>query len=627
MESLRFTDSETRLATERRLKFQGPAKVNLDQIFFDHRSSRQLDHTNVDRLCRVFQKEGCQNLTLAHHVPAAVSRQHLAAALQKANRSAHGLLTNPGPEIPHLQFPPGRLRGLHGRYRIAAGLEVLSPSHRCWAVDIYLDDIGEDLKTPLIDEYSNEKPPSDEEIYRRIRQYASDGNLHGELRWKARLGPNSQTRLQSLFKNTRLKHAFDGVLGIPGHRSAMRIGMLHRVMAVGCDEEIIHYLNYVKDFWFSLVNDDPESVAKIDQHTVEALQLMAPRAEAKAVRGPVTSGQIFSDSDEAERDAIWTRLRSFDAMVPTLNSFFEDFKCFESCAHCLTRLFTMERSTVRQKMESLRISRDDGDDTCVVQISDSIFDGRREPAVRHFDLAYRICGCTRCVIIQRCLAIPNAKIGRLAKAQNAAADEYAVSDMASPARRLGFRSIQIEDLVNQSPDRLVAKHALLKALKPDCFSYDAGLFNTLIDRIAGCFATATPRDARTQPPVLVDRPVKVKRCGHPTMRTLEHDRPLLFVDMHTADVPDKVASFFVRRCVYFAFFGPQPFLRRGATADLSGTVPMSPLFVPENSPMDESSEARGQGYILQHPPDSGLDSTPPEDRSLGSVAAMDTDER
>ncbi|OJD24739.1 hypothetical protein ACJ73_03894 [Blastomyces percursus] len=74
-------------------------------------------------------------------------------------------------------------------------------------------------------------------------------------------------------------HAFDGVLGIPGHRNAMRISMLHRVMAVGCDEvssrpassvphvnvrRIIHYLNYVKDFWFSLVNDDPESVAEGD---------------------------------------------------------------------------------------------------------------------------------------------------------------------------------------------------------------------------------------------------------------------------------------------------------------------------------------------------------------------------
>ncbi|KAJ5084904.1 hypothetical protein NUU61_009483 [Penicillium alfredii] len=40
----------------------------------------------------------------------------------------------------------------------------------------------EDLKTSLIEEYSNKKPSSDGEIYRKIRQYISDGNLHGELR-------------------------------------------------------------------------------------------------------------------------------------------------------------------------------------------------------------------------------------------------------------------------------------------------------------------------------------------------------------------------------------------------------------------------------------------------------------
>lgn len=96
--------------------------------------------------------------------------------------------------------------------------------------------MGTELKTTLVEEYSNEKPPSDGEIYRKIRQYASDGNLYGELRWKARLCSNSRRRFEALMKNSRLRHAFDRVLAIPGHRSAMRISMLHRIMAVKCDE-------------------------------------------------------------------------------------------------------------------------------------------------------------------------------------------------------------------------------------------------------------------------------------------------------------------------------------------------------------------------------------------------------
>jgi hypothetical protein len=138
MESLQFTQRETELATERRLKFQGTAKVDLDQIHFDSQPNRQLDQKNIDRLSRIFREEGCQNRTLAHHVPAIVSRHHLDAALQKANVSARALLTNPASEMPRLRFPPAQLQGLHGRHRITAGLDVLLPGHRWWAVDIYL---------------------------------------------------------------------------------------------------------------------------------------------------------------------------------------------------------------------------------------------------------------------------------------------------------------------------------------------------------------------------------------------------------------------------------------------------------------------------------------------------------
>ena len=139
MESLQFTQRETQLATERRLKFQGTAKVSLDGIQFHSHLNRQLDQRNVERLCNIFQEEECQNLTVAHRVPAIIARPYLAAALQSANVTARALLTNPESEMPFLRFPQGQLQGLHGRHRIAAGSEVLLSAHRWWAVDLYLD--------------------------------------------------------------------------------------------------------------------------------------------------------------------------------------------------------------------------------------------------------------------------------------------------------------------------------------------------------------------------------------------------------------------------------------------------------------------------------------------------------
>jgi hypothetical protein len=194
MDPLRFTERDTRLATERRSKFQGTAKVNLEQIYFDPQTSRQLDNKNVERLCRIFREEDCQNLALENRVPAVVARHDLETALQAANISAMQLLTNEPSKLAFLQFHSRQLQGLHGRHRIEAGLAVLLRPYRVWAVDLYLDSmvhillsvdlfnltqlvgIGEDLKTSLVEEYSNEKRSTDGEIYRKIRQYQENGN-------------------------------------------------------------------------------------------------------------------------------------------------------------------------------------------------------------------------------------------------------------------------------------------------------------------------------------------------------------------------------------------------------------------------------------------------------------------
>jgi len=45
-------------------------------------------------------------------------------------------------------------------------------------------------------------------------------------------------------------------------------------------------------------------------------------------------------------------------------------------------------------------------------------------------------------------------------------DERALCEMAGLARRLGFWSTEINDLLQRSPDRLIARNALLQALFP-----------------------------------------------------------------------------------------------------------------------------------------------------------------
>lgn len=140
-----FTDEEIRLATERRLKYLGAAKVSIYQFQFDPPLPRDLDPKNLDRLREIFRKNRCRRLDVDNHVPAIVSRQDLANALQKANIPQRSLLTNDFHQLPQLWFTAGQLRALHGRHRVQAGAEVLPPADRWWTVNLYLDGIPCDV--------------------------------------------------------------------------------------------------------------------------------------------------------------------------------------------------------------------------------------------------------------------------------------------------------------------------------------------------------------------------------------------------------------------------------------------------------------------------------------------------
>ncbi|OJD27441.1 hypothetical protein ACJ73_01169 [Blastomyces percursus] len=119
--------------------------------------------------------------------------------------------------LTHPHFPDENVKCLHGRHRINVGRKVLPPTDRWWTVDLYLDDIGEQLRTTLEEEYCNENGPGDGEIYCKIRQYQEEGNAQSEKRWWARLSSSSKgDRLRQL-SNVELRTAFNAVLlPIPG---------------------------------------------------------------------------------------------------------------------------------------------------------------------------------------------------------------------------------------------------------------------------------------------------------------------------------------------------------------------------------------------------------------------------
>ncbi|PYH76418.1 hypothetical protein BO82DRAFT_426169 [Aspergillus uvarum CBS 121591] len=587
-----FTEEEVRLARERRLKYLGTAKVKLNQIQFDPPLPRDLDPKNVSRLREIFRKNRCRRLDVDNHVPAVVSRHNLDVALRKANISALSQLTNNRDQLPLLDFPTGELQALHGRHRIQAGAELLPPADRWWSVDIYLDDIGEDLKTALVEEYANQKKPTDGEIYRKIRQYEDEGNEAFRERWFVRLSANNQDRIKQLGKeaNRRLRRGFDRLLLIPGlWQHGMRISMIHRLIATNCIEEILTYLDYIWKFWSSLVASDADAMKKIDSDTVDSLQLLAPgktRSDAQTAAGLVLGGRAFAAVEEEERRAIWDRLKDTKRPVPSLYTFFEDFKYLESCAHCVKRLFGPSTDSIWKTMSFMFDPSDHSDSQSLIQTSESTFRSEHATDAVRLNKAYLQVWLYAMRHYPLMPQEPKQEDGLLAK-QERFRDERVIYEMAEFAHRLGFRSLEIDAIMDSCPDHQIARAALLQARKSYRFRYPPHDFDALVNRIVECFATAIPADPVLVHELLADSIVgRQARCGMPTFGAHKQDRHHLFLDRLCSDdldATDTITTFFVRRCVFEAFFGnltdAEPDVREQNQDLPADDPPGSPLFV------------------------------------------------
>jgi hypothetical protein len=88
-----------------------------------------------------------------------------------------------------------------------------------------------------VDEYANERIPSDGEVYCKVREYQRQGNSEFEEMWMARLSSNKARRFHNLSLNKVMRSAFDRLLPIPALLyQGMKFGSLPWVLAVSADE-------------------------------------------------------------------------------------------------------------------------------------------------------------------------------------------------------------------------------------------------------------------------------------------------------------------------------------------------------------------------------------------------------
>ena len=355
------------------------------------------------------------------------------------------------------------------------------------------------------------------------------------------------------------------------------MGSTHKMFGMRCHEvrfpldecldvlTIQLMLSYLDDnirgFWTEIFRGDRQAMLKVSRADVKALELKAPgacRSDRLSLYAQLREGKIFGAFTDQEREAVWTNILSetTDRLIPSLSSFFADVNYLKGPADCVKALVELlPDKTVSSALERIFSDVNQETDRCIIQQSESVFTpilGNRSDRLELGVLQIWISAMRDYLEM-----LPEEDDDSLVAKPRSQPHERFGYEFASLAYRLGFESEEIRHQIRRSPDEEIARKALLKARDPNRYKYDDAAFANFVEQMVRFFSTAEKRVDEN----LMDfegYPKTVIRKGIPQTGVYKADKSSLYLErLHSIceDESDKVTSFFVRRSVYFAFFG------------------------------------------------------------------------
>ncbi|CAG8902653.1 unnamed protein product [Penicillium nalgiovense] len=350
---------ERKLYDYRESHFELSARVHISHLVFESGFRRRMDgRQNIRRLTQMMKMQGCQRLMRDNHVPVIVPRAHW--------------------QDPLCAYDHENL--------ITAARDFLGHDNQWWIVDVYLTDNEEgafaqfQLSEILVDKfivspddhrneaesvrhkfiqslkerYPNDNRPPDGLIYERINRYEGyldtpRDPLAANNWWavlEALVGSKKGKYLKQFFKHETLHQKLNSLLVIPGLWGGMRIGLLHKLTAMHCDEPVACYWELIFSTFSRLVGGREELLLLIDGVTVELLQSRVPkisRKDLQSLQVELEEGRLFPNFSEEARQDIWARLKEIDYPIPTLKTFFKDRLYLEVAQSVMKRLFVQPR--------------------------------------------------------------------------------------------------------------------------------------------------------------------------------------------------------------------------------------------------------------------------------------------
>ena len=290
---------------------------------------------------------------------------------------------------------------------------------------------------------------------------------------------------------------------------------------------ILRYLYHIGDVWGKLLQHDTNVMQHVDEVTVKALELRAPRVctrDADEVRGQILGGTIFSAFGEEDRAGIWARVQAVDDLIPSLDTLFENLNYLKVLTDCMTRLVSPSPGdTVSTALFKAFSDTNQIPDRAIIQVTESSFSSSPASSADRADLGVRQ---LYAYAMRHYLQMPRDLKGKELLARHTTnVDRTVLHEFADLAECLGFESAEITAL-KENPQMRDARNSSGTS-KPLLITDGAGV-------------------------------KKQRRCGLPSVEEYTKDSESLFINhLHNVDEEqgEGLTSFFVRKSIYLAFFG------------------------------------------------------------------------
>lgn len=422
----------------------GSCELQLSKIHFI--AGREAKRVAITKLVERF-KISCDPQD--HQIPIVVSPEELQVVLSESHVSLDDIVQR---RIPRPKLNPSRkLCGIHARQRYEAAIRVFGPN-MWWTVRVYCIPAGSNISELLpkeTDQFYYQTPPSDGEVFLKVREYEESDRAACATLWRLKLSTCKQVALGALERQEHFLEKFDQLRAFPGLWEGFQLGNIQRCNALYATEEILHYLQHIRDIWERLTLYDPVVQQATDVATVQNLELLAPAissSDGDKVRELMESRQLFRNiCDSGMRNRLQDAILQISVLIPSIRTFHENMKLL-TIGMMILRDHVLEGLGARSVRAAMAACWEPPGVDCIVEYRENVF---HEVDIRPtFEIAYRQVFMAALRNFPQLSATPP-RCERGQKALTASIDSVHLATFLHGVQKQGFRSQKVTASVNR----------------------------------------------------------------------------------------------------------------------------------------------------------------------------------